>query len=71
MELRLAAERRSRAEEERRSAAAQLRERIHDAHEAGIAVARIAAEAGLSRQSVYETLGIRIHSGRGRGLLPG
>ena len=60
--LRSAGRRRKRAEEERRASAAELRQRVLDAHEAGVAITQIAREAGLSRQSVYEMLGIRLLS---------
>jgi DNA invertase Pin-like site-specific DNA recombinase len=59
IELQFAAERRLRAEETRKAAAAELRERIVDAYEAGIPVSRIAREARVSRQAVYEMLGLR------------
>jgi len=59
IELQFAAERRLRAEETRRAAAAELRERVVDAYEAGIPVSRIAREARVSRQAVYEMLGLR------------
>ena len=60
--LRSAARRRKRAEEERHASAADLRQRVLDAYEAGVSVMRIAREAELSRQSVYEMLGIRVLS---------
>lgn len=56
-ELRQAAERRTVAEKERHAASADLRERVQDAHAAGVSPTRIAQEAGLSRQAVYEALG--------------
>jgi len=59
IELQFAAERRLRAEEARKAAAAELRERIVDAYETGIPVSRIAREARVSRQAVYEMLGLR------------
>jgi len=59
IELQFAAQRRKRAEEARRAAASELRERVIDAQEAGVPVARIAREAGVSRQAVYEMLGLR------------
>lgn len=64
--LRFAATRRRRAEEERHAAAAELRQRVRDAHDAGVAITQIAREAGISRQAVYEMLGLRLHSGRAR-----
>ncbi len=57
--LQFAAERRLRAEETRRAASAELRERVVDAYEAGIPVSRIAREAQISRQAAYEMLGLR------------
>ena len=67
IELQFAAERRLRAEEARKTAAAELRERVVDAYEAGIPVSRIARESRVSRQAVYEMLGLRRLS-RPRGL---
>jgi hypothetical protein len=58
-ELQFAAQRRKRAEEARRVAVSELRERVIDAHEASVPVTRIAREAGVSRQAVYEMLGLR------------
>jgi DNA-binding phage protein len=54
--LRRAAERRRVAEDERHAASAELRKRVKDAHTAGVSPTRIAQEAGLSRQAVYEAL---------------
>ena len=59
IELQFAAERRIRAEETRKAASAELRERVVDAYEAGIPVSRIAREARISRQAAYEMLGLR------------
>jgi hypothetical protein len=55
--LRRAAERREIAEDERRAASVDLRKRIRDAHAAGVSPTRIAQEARVSRQAVYEALG--------------
>jgi DNA invertase Pin-like site-specific DNA recombinase len=55
--IRRAAKRRERADKARREATAELRERIREAQEAGVSIARIAREAGLSRQGVYDLLG--------------
>ena len=55
-DLRRAAANRERADIAKRAAAAELRERIHAAHAGGVSITRIAQEAGLSRQSVYELL---------------
>jgi len=60
--LRSAARRRKRAEEERHASAVELRQRVLDAHEAGVSITQIAREAALARQSVYEMLGIRLLS---------
>jgi DNA invertase Pin-like site-specific DNA recombinase len=57
--LRRAAKRRERADGERHAASAELRKRVQDARAAGLSPTRIAQEAGLSRQSVYELLGHR------------
>jgi DNA-binding phage protein len=54
--LRSAAERRKAADDERHAASAELRVRVRDAHAAGVSPTRIAQEAGLSRQAVYEAL---------------
>jgi DNA invertase Pin-like site-specific DNA recombinase len=70
VDLRFAAKRKKRAEEERHAAAMELRERVMSAHEAGIPVTRIAREASISRQAVYEMLGIRLLSRRNRQTLP-
>ncbi len=55
-DLRRAAATRERADIAKRAAAAELRERIRAAYAGGISITRIAQEAGLSRQSVYELL---------------
>lgn len=57
--LRRAAERRERADKERHAASAELRKLVQDAHAAGFSPTRIAQEARLSRQAVYEALGQR------------
>lgn len=57
--LRAAAERRKAADDERHAASAELRKRVQDARGAGVSPTRIAQEAGLSRQAVYEALGQR------------
>jgi DNA invertase Pin-like site-specific DNA recombinase len=54
--LRRAAKRRERADKARREATAELRERIREAQAAGVSIAQIAREAGLSRQGVYDLL---------------
>jgi DNA invertase Pin-like site-specific DNA recombinase len=57
--LRKAAKRRERADRARKEATAELRERIREAQEAGVPIAQIAREAGLSRQGVYDLLAAR------------
>jgi DNA invertase Pin-like site-specific DNA recombinase len=54
--IRLAAKRRDRADQARREAVADLRERVREAQAAGVSITRIAREAGLSRQGVYDVL---------------
>jgi len=54
--LRKAAARRKAADDERQAASAELRKRVKDARAAGVSPTRIAQEAGLSRQAVYEAL---------------
>jgi DNA invertase Pin-like site-specific DNA recombinase len=54
--IRQAARRRDRADKARREAVDELREQVRAAQEAGVSVTRIAAEAGLSRQGVYDLL---------------
>lgn len=51
-----AAKRRERADKARREATADLRERIREAQAAGVSISRIAREAHLSRQGVYDLL---------------
>jgi hypothetical protein len=68
--LRFAAQRRWRAEEARREAASELRERVIDAHEAGMSVVQIASEAGVSRQAIYDMLGLRRLSSPRRPIPP-
>jgi predicted nucleic acid-binding Zn ribbon protein len=57
--LHRAAERRKAADDERHAASAELRKRVQDARAAGVSPTRIAQEAGLSRQAVYEALNQR------------
>ena len=54
--LRRAAERREVADTERHAAATELRKRVADARKAGVSPTKIAQEARLSRQAVYEAL---------------
>lgn len=57
--LERAAKRRERAIEERQNAADELRQRVQDAHLAGLGATKIAEVAGVSRQAVYEVIGHR------------
>lgn len=57
--IRGAASRRHRADDAKRKATDDLREFVRQAREAGISITRIASEAGLSRQGVYDLLGER------------
>jgi DNA invertase Pin-like site-specific DNA recombinase len=57
--IRGAAKRRERADEAKRQATEDLRGFIRDAREAGVSITRIASEAGLSRQGVYDLLAER------------
>jgi hypothetical protein len=57
--IRGAAKRRERADATKRQATDDLRAYVRDAREAGVSITRIAEEAGLSRQGVYDLLGER------------
>lgn len=57
--VRKAARQRERAERMRREATSELRDRIIQAQGAGVPIAQIAREAGLSRQGVYDLLAAR------------
>jgi DNA invertase Pin-like site-specific DNA recombinase len=57
--IRRAAKKRERADRARREATAELRDRIREAQAAGVPIAQIAREAGLSRQGVYDLLAAR------------
>ena len=57
--LRSAAKRRERADKARRKATDDLRRIAREAQEAGVPIAQIAREAGLSRQGVYDLLAAR------------
>lgn len=54
-----AARKRQKADEAKREATDELRAYIRDAREAGVSITRIASEAGLSRQGIYDLLGER------------
>lgn len=57
--IRRAARKREKADEAKREATEELRRYYREAQAAGIPVTRIASEAGLSRQGVYDLLGER------------
>ena len=57
--IRAAAKRRERADTAKREATADLRRYCEAAKGAGVSVTRIASEAGLSRQGVYDLLAER------------
>jgi hypothetical protein len=54
-----AAKKREKADTAKREATEDLRRHCAEAQKAGVSVTRIAAEAGLSRQGVYDLLGER------------
>ena len=54
-----AVKQRTRADEQKRKATGELRDRCLQAQAVGLPIARIAREAGLSRQGLYELLGDR------------
>jgi len=56
MGIRQAAKRRERADRARHEATDALREYVRRAQSDGVSVTRIAREAGLSRQGVYDLL---------------
>jgi DNA-binding phage protein len=57
--IRGAAKRREKADAAKRQATDDLRAYVRDAREAGVSITRIASEAGLSRQGIYDLLGER------------
>ncbi|MBS1861753.1 MAG: hypothetical protein JSS68_08575 [Actinobacteria bacterium] len=57
--IRGAASRRERADRDRRKATEDLREFVRQARAAKVPITKIASEAGLSRQGVYDLLGER------------
>jgi DNA invertase Pin-like site-specific DNA recombinase len=57
--IRRAAGRRERADQARREATRELRERIRQAQADGVPISQIAREARLSRQGVYDLLAAR------------
>jgi hypothetical protein len=52
-----AAKKRAKADAAKREATEDLRRYCKEAQKAGVSITRIAAEAGLSRQGVYDLLG--------------
>jgi DNA invertase Pin-like site-specific DNA recombinase len=57
--IRGAAQRRQTADAAKRKATDDLRGFVRQARESGVSITRIASEAGLSRQGVYDLLGER------------
>lgn len=57
--IRGAARRREKADQLKRQATEELRTHCREAQQAGVSITRIASEAGLSRQGVYDLLGER------------
>jgi DNA-binding phage protein len=57
--IRGAAKRREKADAAKREATADLRRYCEDARKAGVSITKIASEAGLSRQGVYDLLAER------------
>lgn len=57
--IKSAARKRENADAAKREATEELRRYCKEARDAGIPVTRIASEAGLSRQGVYDLLGER------------
>lgn len=57
--IRSAAKKRDKADAARREATADLRRYCEQAREAGVPITKIASEAGLSRQGVYDLLAER------------
>lgn len=57
--IQAAARKRAKADEAKREATDDLRRYCAEAKEAGVSITRIAEEAGLSRQGVYDLLGER------------
>ena len=57
--IRSAAKRREKADAAKREATADLRRYCEDARKAGVSITKIASEAGLSRQGVYDLLAER------------
>lgn len=57
--IKSAARKREKADATKRQATEELRRYCREARDAGVPITRIASEAGLSRQGVYDLLGER------------
>lgn len=57
--IKSAAAKRAQADEAKRKATDELRRYCKEAQKAGVSITRIASEAGLSRQGVYDLLAER------------
>jgi DNA-binding phage protein len=57
--IKAAARKRAKADDAKRQATDELRRSCKKAQEAGVSITRIASEAGLSRQGVYDLLAER------------
>lgn len=57
--IKSAARKREKADAAKREATEELRRYCKEARDAGVPITRIASEAGLSRQGVYDLLGER------------
>ncbi|HEX5762411.1 MAG TPA: hypothetical protein VFY04_04740 [Solirubrobacterales bacterium] len=57
--IRRAARKREKADQDKREATEELRRYCREAQAAKVPITRIASEAGLSRQGVYDLLGER------------
>lgn len=60
--IQVAVRKRTKADETKREATEQLRKSCREAQAAGVSITRIASEAGLSRQGVYDLLAERSSS---------
>jgi len=56
--IRRAAKERGEADEMKRRATSDLRERARKAHDEGVSISQIAREANLTRQAVYDLLAV-------------
>jgi len=62
--IKAAARKRAQADAIKREATAELRIYCREAQKAGVPITRIASEASLSRQGVYDLLGNDLHGRR-------